>query len=80
MTLRRKIRLTAEWPGDSDQEMYDLPDGWDTWPRDAREEFLAEAAVEFLASSGCTSGGSVVEVDEHDNEIRIIDDEETDPR
>jgi hypothetical protein len=76
---RRKIRLNAEWPGGSDNQKLDLPDGWDTWPADAREEFLADSAVEFLASSGCSSGGCVVEVDEHDNEIRILD-EETDPR
>ena len=74
--MRRKIRVNAEWPGGSEEAISDLPDGWDSWTAQERDEFLVSNAVDFLYTNGCGSGASVIEVDEDGKEIRVLDEDQ----
>lgn len=67
--MSRKIRITSE-TYDFDHrptvEYMELPDGWDTWTKVQRDEYLNDAA---MAAVALRAGGGACVVDENDKEI-----------
>lgn len=63
--MTRKIRINVEvfTHGKIDDVEEDLPDGWDGWSQEKRDDYLTEIAVLTLAEHA-NSGAEVVEVDE----------------
>lgn len=66
----KRIRVTVDFPWagiPSVEEYYDVPDDWDDWSPERRDEYLTEAAMEELWNTGVGCGATVV--DEAGNEI-----------
>jgi hypothetical protein len=67
----RKIRVSVELniAGHNIPDEYgELPEGWDDWSEQERDDFLTMMAMEAL-SCHAGSGASVVEVDDNGKEI-----------
>lgn len=71
--MRRKIRVNVEIlrPNDS-TDYFDLPDGWDDLTPTQKGNALDDMAIQAMEEA-VGSGATVVEVDEHGDEIRILD-------
>lgn len=67
--MANRIRITSEtydFSRDATVEYIELPDGWDTWTKAQRAEYLNDAAMEAVA---LRAGGGACVVDENDKEV-----------
>lgn len=60
---RRMIRSSVETGRHTDVEYYELPEGWDDWSEQERDDYLAQTAVDHQANL-VSCGADVVEVTE----------------
>lgn len=59
----RKIRSLVEYGTETDEDILDLPDGWDDWTEKQQDDFLTECAVTHQ-NNVAPCGAEVVEVEE----------------
>lgn len=64
--MTRKLRIYVEWgftgiPDDTDD--HDLPEGWDDWTAQRREDYI-RTSIETVVFNQVSTSGEVVEVDD----------------